>query len=294
MNQKLVTLKKVAQDGMRVRAGAGASSFHRDDSLEQCLRAAGEQVKQLAEEKDHPDPEVNKREQAARERAARERSERVEAALRQLPKVQAAKKEQQRTKSKKLRGKITEARVSTTDPEARVMKMPDGGWRPAYNVEFATDVDSGVIVGASIVNQGNDSGQGEIMETQVNERSGLHPEAYLMDGGFAQRDTITTLTKRQVTVYAPVRPPRTKTSGRESNSPRCDDTPEVVVWRQRMETDEAKGIYKLRAATAEWANAQARYHGLTRFTVRGLTKALNVVLLAAIAHNLLRWQALVS
>ncbi len=294
MNQKLVTLKKVAQDGIRVRAGAGASSFHREDSLKQCLRAAQEQVKKLSEEQDHPDPEVNKREQAARERAARERSERVEAALRQLPKVQAAKKEQQRTKSKRLRGKITEARVSTTDPEARVMKMPDGGWRPAYNVEFATDVDSGVIVGASVVNQGNDSGQGEIMETQVNERSGIHPEAYLVDGGFAQRDTITTLTKRQVTIYAPVRPPRTKTSGRESKTPRSDDTPEVVAWRQRMETEEAKGIYKLRAATAEWANAQARFHGLTRFTVRGLTKALNVVLLVAIAHNLLRWQALVS
>jgi transposase len=294
MKEKLVTLKQVAQDGIRVRAGAGASSFHRGESLEQCLRAAEAQVKRLAEEKDHPDPEVNQRKQAARERAARERSERVEAALRQLPKVQAAKKQQQRTKSKKLRGKITEARVSTTDPEARVMKMPDGGWRPAYNVEFATDVASGIIVGASVVNQGNDSGQGEIMETQVKERSGLHPEAYLVDGGFAQRDTITTLTRRQVTVYAPVRSPRTMTSGRNSQTPRSDDTPEVVAWRQRMETEEAKGIYRLRAATAEWANAQARHHGLTRFTVRGLTKALNVVLLVAIAHNLLRWLALVS
>jgi len=132
------------------------------------------------------------------------------------------------------------------------------------------------------------------METQVAERGGVHPEAYLVDGGFAQRETIATLTQRQVTVYAPVRPPRTTTSGRERSSPRNDDSKEVVAWRQRMETEEAKSIYKLRAATAEWANAQVRCHGLARFTVRGLSKVLNVVLLAVIAHNLLRWLALAS
>ena len=294
MVQKLVTLKKVAQDGLRVRAGAGAGSFHRGNHLEQCLVEAEEQVKRLAEERDQPDPEVNLRERAARERASRERAERVEAALRQLPAVQAAKKRQQHTLNKNKRSKITEARVSTTDSEVRVMKMPDGGWRPAYNVQLATDVDSGVIVGASVINHGNDSGQGEIMEAQVARRSGIHPEAYLIDGGYAQRETITTLTTRQVEVYAPVRPPRTITSGRERHSPCSDDSAEVVAWRQRMETEEAKSIYKLRAATAEWANAQVRHHGLARFTVRGLSKALSVVLLVAIAHNLLRWLALAA
>jgi len=294
MSQKLVTLKKVAQDGVRVRAGAGGGSFHRRESLERCLVEAEEQVKRLSEEREHPDPEVSQRERAAQERAARERVERVEAALRQLPAVQAAKKRQEHTLNKTKRSKITEARVSMTDSEVRVMKMPDGGWRPAYNVQLATDVDSGVIVGASVVNNGNDSGQGEVMEAQVARRSGVHPEAYLIDGGYAQRDTVTTLTQRQVIVYAPVRPPRTTTSGRERHSPRSDDSLEVVAWRQRMETEEAKSIYKLRAATAEWTNAQVRHHGLTRFTVRGLSKALNIVLLVAIAHNLLRWLALAA
>lgn len=174
------------------------------------------------------------------------------------------------------------------------MKMPDGGYRPAYNVQFATDIGSGVIVGASVVNQGNDAGQAEAMEAEVEKRSGVHPKVYLIDGGYAQRDTITTLAQRQIEVYAPVRPPRTTTSGRERSSPRRDDSPEVVAWRQRMETEEAKNRYKLRAATAEWANAQVRCHGLTRFTVRGLNKVLSVVLLAAIAHNLLRWLALAA
>ncbi len=294
MKQKVVTLKKVAQDGVRVRASAGAGSFHRKDSLERCLEEAEEQVKLLAEERDHPDPKVSLWERAARERAARERKERIEAALRELPLVQAAKEQQQRTKSRKLRGKITEARVSTTDAKARVMKMPDGGWRPASNVQFATDVDSGVIVGADVVNQGNDSGQGEEMETQVAQRTGVHPGDYLIDGGYAQRETITTLTQREITVYAPVRPPRTTTSGRQRNTPRNDDTPEVVAWRRRMETEEAKAIYKLRAATAEWTNAQARSHGLTQFTVRGGKKILSVVLLVAIAHNLMRWLVLTA
>ena len=294
MSQDLVTLKQVAQDGVRVRASAGAGSFHRRKSVEECLVEAEAQVQRLAREREHPDPEITRREQAARERAVRERIERVQQALRQLPAVEAAKERQRRTKSVVEREKVSEARVCTTDPEARVMKMPDGGYQPAYNVQLATDVGSGVIVGVGVVNQGNDTDQGPSMESQVAQRTGTHPGAYLIDGGYAQRDTITILSGRQVTVYAPVRPPRTVTSGRERSTPRWDDSPAVVAWRQRMETEDAKTIYKLRAATAEWANAQVRAHGLLPFTVRGLDKVLSVTLLVVIAHNLLRWLALTA
>jgi transposase len=287
MHQKLVKLKRVAQDGMRVRTSAGAGSFRRKSSLERCLYEAEEQVQRLKEKREHPDPEVSHRERTARERAAKERAERVQAALGELPKVQAAKERQRRSQSIAKRSKITEARVSTTDSEARVMKMPDGGYRPAYNVQFATDVDSGVIVGTAVVNEGADTGQAETMEAQVASRSGVHPEDYLIDGGFAGRNTITTLTRQSINVYAPVKAPLKATNSR--SSPRWGDTPEVVAWRQRMETEEAKSIYKLRAATAEWTNAQVSRHGLAGFTVRGLGKALSVALLAAIAHNLFRW-----
>jgi transposase len=292
MNQKLVTLKRVAQDGMRVRAGTGAGSFHRKETLERCLVEAKEQVKRLKEEQEHPDPEVSRREQAARERAARERTERVEAALHELPAVQAVKEKRQRSRSKAERNKIPEARVSTTDSKTRVMKMPDGGYRPANNVQLATDVDSGVIVGAMVTNEGTDTGQAEPMEAQVASRSGVHPGDYLIDGGFAGLETITTLTKRPVTVYAPLKAPKKPT--KRSSDPRWGDTLEVIAWRQRMETEEAKKIYKLRAATAEWANAQLLAHGLRRFTVRGLSKSLSVVLLMTIAHNLFRWLALTA
>lgn len=290
MNQNLVKLRQIAQDGTRIRAYAGAGSFHRKDSLEKCLALAEEQVKRLKEEQDHPDPKINIREQAAQERAAKEQEKRVQAALKELSSVQAAKERQKRTKGKKEQNKVTEARVSTTDPEVRVMKMPDGGYRPAYNVQIATDVGSGVIVGASVVNDGSDAGQAEIMEAQIVSRSGIHPDDYLIDGGFAGHNTITTLTKRKITVYAPVKAP--KSGNKERSSPRWGDTPEVTAWRQRMETKEAKDIYKLRASTAEWSNAQLSCHGLARITVRGLRKAINLVLLAAIAHNLTRWIAL--
>ena len=290
MGAGAVTLERVAQDGMRVRASAGAGSFRRRQKLEECLEEAGAQVTRLAHERDHPDPGVNRREQQARERMARERQERVAQALEQLPQVQAAKERQQQTLALGQREKVTQPRASTTDPEARVMKMPDGGYRPAYNVELATDNASGVIVGVDVVNTG-DARQAAPMEEQVVQRTGEHPKAYLMDGGFATREDITTLERRGVTVYAPVRLPRNKPE-EERYQPRYEDSPEVVRWRQRMATEEAKAVYRGRGSTAEWANAQVSQHGVTRFTVRGVAKLTSVMLLVAVAHNILRWAAL--
>jgi len=288
----LVTLRHVAQDGMRTRASAGASSFRRQERLEQCLAEAREQVQRLTKEREHPDPGVNRRQEAAQERAARERQSRIEEALRRMPEIKAAKERQGKTLAKDKRGKVTEPRVSTTDPEARVMKMPDGGFRPAYNLELATDVDSQVIVGVAVVTEGSDGGEALPMVEQINERTDRSPKAYLMDGGFATRDDITTLERLGITVYAPTRSPRTQTSGRTQAEPRPDDTPEVATWRGRMETDEAKEVYKERAATAECVNAHARRYGLRQLMVRGTEKVLSVLLLVAITHNLLRWIAL--
>ena len=142
-----VTLERVAQDGMRVRASAGASSFRRQETLENHLEEAGARVARLAKEREHPDPGVTRREQQARKRAARER---VEQALEYLPQAQAAKERQQQTQAIAKRAKVTPPRVSSTNPQARIMKMPDGGFRPAYNVELATDRAKGVIVGVSV------------------------------------------------------------------------------------------------------------------------------------------------
>lgn len=294
MAEGLVSLRHVAQDGMRTRASAGSSSFRREQTLEKCLEQARAQVERLAQEREHPDPGLSQREQAARERAARERQERVEAALRRLPEMKASKERQRKTKPVAERDNVTEARASTTDAEARVMRMPGGGFRPAYNAEFATDVDSQVIVGVGVVSEGSDGGEAAPMAQQIEERTGRRPEAYLMDWSFVSRGDITMLQQKGSTVYAPTRGPRTQTSGRTQGEPRPSDTAEVAAWRERMETEEAKVIYKERASTAECVNAHARRYGLSQFLVRGSGKVLSVLLLVALAHNMLRWVALTN
>jgi transposase len=283
----VVELKRVSQDGTRVRASAGSSSFHRDKSLKKCLEEAREQVKRVAEERENPDREASQREQAARERAVREREERIDEALRQLPQVQAAKDRQKRHAGKAKAAKVNEARVSTTDPSARIMKMADGGFRPAYNIQYATDTDSQVIVGVDVSNRGSDQGQALGIEEQVEKRTGKQPESYLVDGGFVDLRDIKVMEQKGIEVYAPPK----DNGGREvSYGKGITGSPEVTAWRERMRTEEAKTIYKERAATSECVNALMRTrYGLQQFTVRGLPKVLGVVLLTVLTHNLLRW-----
>ena len=294
LHAEAVTLADVAQDGMRVRASAGAASFRRKETLEDCLAVAKARVEQLNQEREHPDPIVTKRQQAARERAARERLARVERALAALPAVEAAKERQQRTLATGKREKVTAPRASTTDPDARIMKMPDGGFRPAFNVELATAKAPGpvhgLLVGVDVTNAGTDAREAAPLEAQIQQRTGQHPTNYLVDGGFATRDTITTLTERGVTVYAPVRLPRNKPEA-ERYLPRPGDSPEVEAWRERMATPEAKAHDKGRGALAEWAKAHVRRLGVTQFTVRGLANVKTVLLWVAVAQNLLRWLA---
>jgi len=277
----LVELRRTAQDGMRVRASAGAASFRREKSLQACLEAAREQVKQAKREADQPDVQRTARERAAAEHAARQREERVTRALAELPRVRAAKETDKARE---------QARVSTTDPEARVMKMGDGGFRPAYNVQLATDTESRVIVGVDVTNSGSDAGQMPPMLDDIEERTGRKPDEHLVDGGFTKLEAIDQAGADGVTVYAPVPTPRKE--GIDPHQPKAGDSETVAAWRQRMGTDEAKDIYKQRAATAETVNADLRtWRGLDRFRVRGRGKVLSVVLWSAITYNLMRWIA---
>jgi len=280
MAEGLVTLDRVAQDGMKVRASAGAASFRRQPTLEEALAEAEEQLRQLKQELD-ADPAASKsRSQAARQRAAEERAQRIRAALEQLPKLAERKQAKDRD----------QARASTTDADCCVMKMGDGGFRPAFNVQLATATASQVITGTDVSNAGGDLGQMAPMVEQHQERYHEKPKEALVDGGFAKKQDIEKVEQGGTTVYAPVRPPRG--SARDAHTPRADDTPEVARWRQRMATDEAKVIYRQRAATAECVNALARNRGLQRFLVRGLRKVKAVVLWFALAHNLMRAVAL--
>lgn len=276
MAEGLVEMERVAQDGVRVRASAGAASFRRERTLTQCLEEAQAQVEALKKDL-HGDPGAeHRRRAAARRRAAEERRDRVAAALQQMVAVKVKKKAGEREK----------ARVSTTDPEARVMKMADGGFRPAYNVQFATDTASQVILGVEVSNQGSDQGKMSPMVTDLARRYPRAPTEYLVDGGFAGHAEIERVTQAGIRVFAPVTKPKDDT--RDPFTPRHTDCPEVAAWRRRMSTPEAKQIYKDRAATAECVNAQARNRGLRQFLVRGVAKVRAVVLWYALAHNLLR------
>ena len=282
LHQGLVELTRIAQDGMRVRASAGSSSFRRRPTLEDCLKEAEAHLEDLKREADQDAAAEDRRVKAAWERAARERTERVQAALDELSEV-----EQKMDHRKK--GSSEKARASTTDPEARMMKMADGGFRPAYNVQFATTTETLVIVGVDVTNSGGDGGQMTPMVEQIEERYETQPEEYLVDGGFSTLEDIEKLESSQTKVYAPVKNEEQKRKkGDDPFARRKGDSDEVAAWRERMGTESAKEIYKQRSATAEFPNAGCRNRGLMQFVVRGLTKTKAVSLWHALAHNFQR------
>ena len=280
-----VKMKRLAQDGMRVRASAGSKSFRRKATLEECLKQAKQQVAALKAEIDVDPSGPSRREQAARERAARERQSKIEQALRRLPKLEEAKARQIELSKKK----VKEPRISMTDPEATIMKMPNGGYNAAYNVQFCTDTASQVIVGVDTLQAGSDHGQLTPMQEQISRRYACAAQEYLVDGGYVsaqQIDAAEALSK----IYAPV--PQRSRDTLAPHAPHPNDTARAAMWRARMATDEAKTIYRERASTAECVNALARERGLTRLRVRGLRKTKAAVLLYALAHNLMRIAAL--
>lgn len=276
MAQELVTLNRVSQDGIRVRASAGASSFRRQPSLERCRQEAQEQVERLRAELEKDPDATNRRQASARQRAAEDRQRRVKAALEQMPAVAAKKPAEEKDK----------ARVSTTDADARVMKMGDGGFRPAYNGQFAVDTETQIVVGVDVSNSGSDQGQLVPMLEQLKGRYGVIPSESLVDGGFAGLRDIEKASELGTLVFAPVAKPKDKS--RDPYVPLSSDSPVIATWRQRMGTPEGKEIYKERASTVECVNALARNRGLQRFLVRGLDKARAILLWFAIAHNLKR------
>lgn len=291
------SLERVAQDGMRVRAAAGAASFRRQASLERCRAEAAAEVARLRAELEADPGRLSRRQAAARQRAAAEREQRVAAALAVAEELAAKQPENRREQDQDPPGPedgaagqraakpAPEPRVSTTDAEARVMKMPDGGFRPAFNLGFASDPRSTMIAAVTLTNTGSDKGQLRPMSEWLAEAYGQRPGEHLADGGFAKLADIEALAAAGVVVFAPV--PKPRDPARDPHAPRDGDGPGVAAWRERMGSEAAKAIYKERAATAECVNAQCRNRGLLRFLVRGLEKAKAVGLWHALAHNMI-------
>ena len=302
LERKLVTLSVVAQDGMRVRASAKAASFRRRGRLEQFMREARAQVDALKAELNEDAGAGTRRKQAARERAVREREERLARALATMHEIEArepAKKNQKKEVKEpdsaappggKPPKAEAEPRVSSTDPEARVMKMADGGFRRAFNAQLAVDTATQLIAGVDLVNIGSDMGQMVPMHEQIEQRYGRTPEHWLADGGYSKLQPIDEVAQRGTQPVMP--PPRSRDPSIDPFVPKSTDSPNVAQWRARMASDQAKELYRQRAATIECTNAQVRRRGLYRFLVRGQLKTRGVLLWHALAHNLMRMRSL--
>ena len=271
--QGLIDFKRVSQDGIRVRANAGTGSFRRKETLQEFLREAGDQVESTLAGLDEA---TSEQEKAAQVHAALDRQRRIEEALRQHEELA-----KQRESRKKGDGEKT--RASITDPDARNMKMADGGFRPAFNIQAATLNDSRLVVGVEATNAGTDSGQMAPMLDFIESTFGQRPEEILADGGYNSRQDITDVQRSGTKVFSPVRKPRK--SEADPHERRHRDSEEVAQWRQRMKTEQAKEIYQERCLTAEFPFARFRNHGLGQLPVRGTVKAKGIGLWHALVHN---------
>jgi transposase len=275
----VIELDTLAQDGVRVRASAGAASFRRAATLDQHLVQAQQLVVTLKREVEANSDASNRRLAAARARAARERNERLEAAQQALAEI---KKQRQQAHDN---GKPTkEPRASTTDPAARVMKMADGGFRPAYNVQVASTAGEQIVVGVEITNNGSDRGLLRPMLQYLQARLGRRPARHLVDGGFNSAQDIEWAHHQGIEIYCP---PIQSRHGTDPYSPRRDDGEGVLAWRARMASEAGKQQYKTRSI-CECIHARWRNWNLRQLTVRGLAKVRAVMLWYALANNILQ------
>jgi len=284
IHQGLVSLETIAQDGMRVRASAGTSSFRREPTLAKIQEEATAHVERLKAEGDSEASRQagDARRQAALERAARERLERVNEAVETV-------KDLQQKREKRKKGTGHEARCSTTDPESRRMKMANGGYNPAYNVQFASDGDSRVIVAVEVTNEGSDGQQMVPMYEQVTSSYEPTPDKYVVDAAFATKNAVTELEQSKTKVVGPV--PRAKEAvknGKDPHQRQKNETEEFGNFRARMADPHYTEILKMRPSQAEYPNAVCRNQGLQQFNVRGRLKVKAVVLWHALAFNLRR------
>src|SRR3984957_6558877 len=302
VDKKLVRVSRISQDGVRIRVSAGSSSFRREERLQQLLVQAQQQVLESRKQLESPaqSAAVTVRQKAARRRAAESRQQRLEQAIAQLPELKQKQAEAAQRAGKGKCGdqiRAREPRVSTTDPATRVMKMANGGFNPAVNVQLATDTESRAILGVEVSNESSDSaGLSEPMRQQVEQRTGGKVEQHLVDGGYLRMEDMVQAHQQGVELFVPSKPARNPQNRGRELEPKPGDSDAVLAWKQRMASAEGQKIYKDRAATSETVNADLRmYRGLVPLTVRGLEKITCVALWCALAHNLVHFgKALLS
>jgi transposase len=302
VDKGLVRVSRISQDGVRVRVSAGSNSFRREERLQQLLEQAQQQVLELRRQLESPGQSaaMTARQKAARKRAAELRQQRLEQAIAQLPELKQKQAEAAQRAGKGKSGdkiRARQPRVSTTDAATRVMKMANGGFSPAVNVQLATDTESRAILGVEVSNESSDSaGLSEPMRQQVEQRTGGKVEQHLVDGGYLRMEDILQAHQQAVELFVPPKPARNPQNQGHELEPKARDSEAIRAWKQRMASEEGQKIYQQRAATSETVNADLRsYRGLTPLTVRGLKKIQCATLWCALAYNLMHFsKALLS
>ena len=278
----LVDLDTLAQDGVRIRASAGAASFRREATLDRHLATAQAVVEELKREVEACSDASNQRIQAAKARAARERNARVKAAQTALAEI---KRQRQEREGKRGNGKKPkEPRASTTDAEARVMKMTDGGFRPGYNVQVASAAGEQIVAAVEVCNTGSDRGLMRPMLERLRALTGHFPGRHLADGGFCSAEDIEWAHGEGIDIYCP---PTQSKHGTDPYLPRRGDGAGVLAWRARMASEAGKAQYKSRSI-CECIHARWRNWDLRQLTVRGIEKVRAVVLCYALTNNILQ------
>ncbi len=287
----LISDSDFSQDGTRVKASAGNNSYHREDSLKALEAKLTIHIEQLRkDEKLIPDA-YEKKKNARNEQVALEKKKRVQSAIKNL----YAARSEKITNSKRNHNAVTEkeleeVRASTTDPEVRRMKMGDSGYRLAYNVQFATGLDSRVIYGVDVVNT-LDPGTAPRLMAQVEERLKNIKlgkiKNWIADAAYSSKNEIITVAGLFVDCFyfAPPSPRK----GVDPKKHQKDDCEALKKWRDAIGSDQVKDIYKKRCSTAEFSNMHVKNAALKGFSVRGLIKAKGMAFLHAIVMNVARY-----
>jgi transposase len=296
MQEGLITLDEIITDGTKIRAAASRSSMRRRQTLVELEKKARTQVAELKQELETDSAAGERRLSKRRLSAAEDRARRVAAALARHPAAVPKDKEKRRDEGDEpppaggKSGKNTkEERVSTTDPDAPLMRMADGAVRPGYNVQVASAC--GFVVAIEPVQRRNDRGLAPAMVAQVNQRCGKSPDRLLADTGAMTAADIATLaqTHPSMQVFSP--PPARKEASKPESKARYERNraaePQCLKdWRARMDSEEGQAVYKRRSNT-EHVHARLKNRGFDCMVLRSLVKVRIACWLHAITHNLM-------
>lgn len=289
----LVRLEEAAIDGTKVRAAASKDSLAGGGKLARLSAVVGARVQALKDEL-ASDPEGSERRVKKRAlQAAEEQARRVAAAAAKLAELERERQERERTHPTEEADK-GEPKASTSDVEARTMRLADGAMRLAYNVQVATAC--GFVIAIEPTDRRNDKGLAPMLVGQIEARCGAVPGRLLADSGSMTRADIASLADKhpEMVIYSPPPAERddvTKETKRKRAWKRKQQASAVHCWRERMADAQAKLIYARRKNT-EHAHAHMKNRDFGHMVVRGLAKVRAVCLLHALAHNLCRARTL--